>query len=290
MKAIISNPLFVIILLTCWWAAATPLYAQEVSPVLDQEPEEPTSGRTLRFDYGMTMGFYIANAGTANYYNGTGDNSVESILSMNYNYNRVRQDIGYDFQLHGLPLQMSYKPAVMLGFFGSLAFSPKASLMAEFNYAKLKAEDKFTLEIERVVFIEGDNIELYDIWGTEERLDLRFSFQYTFLSPSSYLHPFLETGLSITDTKMKENRIRIHSQTLSIRNPTNTYYQIRDYGIGFGGFATLGLKMEVNEQFALWAGYSANYSRINLGENEQFLLQHTVFLRFSLAGLASGTR
>jgi hypothetical protein len=48
--------------------------------------------------------------------------------------------------------------------------------------------------------------------------------------------------------------------------------------------------MEVNEQFALWAGYSANYSRINLGENEQFLLQHTVFLRFSLAGLASGTR
>lgn len=264
--------------------------AQDISPVLNDDPPEATSGRALRFDYGMTMGFYIAHAATANYYNGTGENSVESILSMSYNYNRVRQDIGYDFQLHGLPTEMSYKPAVMLGFFGSIGFSPKASLMAEFNYAKLKAQDKFTLEIERVVFIEGDNIELYDIWGTEERLDLRFSFQYTFLSKSSYLHPFLESGVSITDTKMKENRIRIHSQTLSIRNPSNTYYQVRDYGIGFGGFATLGLKMDVNESFALWAGYSANYSRINLGENDQFLLQHTIFLRFSLAGLAAGTR
>lgn len=277
-------------LLIAWWAVANPLSAQESSPILEEDPPGVNNGKTLRFDYGMTMGFYIANAGTANYYNGTGENSVESIINMDYNYNRIRADIGYDFQLHGLPMQMSYKPAVMLGFFGSLGFSPRAALMAEFNYAKLKAQDKFTLEIERVVFIEGDNIELYDIWGTEERLDLRFSFQYTFLSERSYLHPFLETGVSITDTKMKENRIRILSQTISIRNPSNTYYQIRDYGIGFGGFATLGLKMEVNDQFALWAGYSANYSRINLGGNDRFLLQHTAFLRFSLASLAGGSR
>ncbi|MEE4177702.1 MAG: hypothetical protein V2I46_09350 [Bacteroides sp.] len=290
MKAPVKPSSLWFFLIFLWGIASTPLAAQDISPALDEDPPEAANGRTLHFDYGMTMGFYIANAGTANYYNGTGENSVESIINMTYNYNRIRQDIGYDFQLHGLPMEMSYKPAVMLGFFGSIGFSPKASLMAEFNYAKLKAQDKFTLEIARVVFIEGDNIELYDIWGTEERLDLRFSFQYTFLSRSSYLHPFLETGVSITDTKMKENRIRVHSQTLSIRNPSNTYYQIRDYGIGFGGFATLGLKMDVNESFALWAGYSANYSRINLGENDKFLLQHTIFLRFSLAGLAAGAR
>ena len=272
------------------WIGATPLAAQETDAVQEEEAFPSSSQRTLRFDYGMTMGFYMANPGTANYYNGTGENSVESVINLSHNYNRIRQEIGYDFQLHGLPLQMTYKPAVMLGFFGSIGFSPRASLMAEFNYAKLKAQDKFTLEIERVVFIEGDNIELYDIWGTEERLDLRFSFQYVFLSRSSYLHPFFESGVSITDTKIKENRIRIHSQTFSIRNPTNTFYHIQDSGIGFGGFGTLGLKMDVNESFALWAGYSANYSRINLGENNRFLLQHTAFLRFSLAGLGSGPR
>lgn len=265
------------------------LHAQQTLPPLENEPP-PEAKRLLRFDYGMNLGFYRANAGTANYYNGTGEHSLESIINQTYNYNRIRQDIGYDFKLanNGLPMQMSYKPAVMLGFFGSLHFNQKVGLHAEFNYARLKAEDKFALEIERVVFVQGDNIELYDLWGTEERLDLRFSFQYTFISKNSYLHPFLETGLSITDTKVKENRIRVRSQTLAIRNPTSTYYQIRDYGIGFGGFGTLGLKMDVNDNFALWAGYSANYIRINLGENDRFLLQHTIFVRFSLAGLTSG--
>jgi hypothetical protein len=262
--------------------------AQEPNPPVGNQPLAEGK-RLLRFDYGMNMGFYIAHPGTANYYNGSGENSVErAIITNSFNYNRIRQDIGYDFELHGLPLQMSYKPAVMLGFFGTLNLNPKAGFLAEFNYAKLKAQDQFTLKIERVVFIEGDNIELYNIYGTEERLDLRFSFQYTFLSRKSYLHPFVETGLSITDTKVKENRVRVRSQTYAIRNPVSTFYQLRDYGIGFGGFGTIGLKMDVNENFALWAGYSANYIRINLGENENYLLQHTIFLRFSLAGLTSG--
>jgi len=248
-------------------------------------PERETQN-VLRFDYGMNIGFYMANPGTANYYNGSGEHSLErAIITNSFNYNRIRQEIGYDFQIHGLPSQMSYKPAMMLGFFGAMNFNPRAGIMAEFNYARLKAEDRFTLEIERVVFIEGDNIELYPIYGTEERLDLRFSFQYTFLSKSSYLHPFLETGVSITDTKVKENRVRVRSNTIAIQNPVSSFYQIRDYGIGFGGFATAGLKMDVNETFALWLGYSANYSQINLGENDKFLLQHTLFLRFSLAGL-----
>lgn len=256
---------------------------------LQNQVAEQESKNLLRFDYGMNMGFYMAHPGTANYYNGSSaEFSLErAIITNTYNYNRIRQDIGYDFEIHGLPTQMSYKPAMMLGFFGVMNFSPRAGIMAEFNYARLKAEDRFTLEIERVVFIEGDNIELYPIVGTEERLDLRFSFQYTFLSSNSYLHPFMETGLSITDTKLKANTARIRSGSYSIKYPMDNYFQMRDYGIGFGGFATAGLKMDVNENFALWLGYSANYSRINLGENDRFLLQHTLFLRFSLAALTA---
>ncbi len=102
------------------------LHAQQTLPPLENEPP-PEAKRLLRFDYGMNLGFYRANAGTANYYNGTGEHSLESIINQTYNYNRIRQDIGYDFKLanNGLPLQMSYKPAVMLGFFGSLHFNPK---------------------------------------------------------------------------------------------------------------------------------------------------------------------
>lgn len=272
--------------LLLWLLIALPIMGQQNISHPEAISQTTEKERVLRFDYGMNFGFYMANGATANYYNGTGQRSLEQVLSFSNNYNRIRNELGYDFSLHSLPMKMSYKPAVMLGFYGSINFNPRAGIMAEFNYARLKAEDRFSLEIERVVFIEGDNIELYPIYGTEERLDLRFSFQYTFLSKKSYLHPFFETGVSITDTKVKENRVRIHSQSFSLHIPQTGLIYERDYGIGFGGFATAGLKLDVNEQFALWLGYSANYSRINLGVNERFLLQHTLFLRLSLASLS----
>lgn len=269
-----------------WFLAALACMGQQPEGPAEINSHKQKEDRIIRFDYGMNFGFYMANGATANYYNGTGQRSLEQVLSFSNNYNRIRNELGYDFSLHSLPMKMSYKPAVMLGFFGSLNFNPRAGIMAEFNYARLKAEDRFSLEIERVVFIEGDNIELYPIYGTEERLDLRFSFQYTFLSKKSYLHPFFEAGVSITDTKVKENRVRIHSQSFSLHIPQTGLIYERDYGIGFGGFITAGLKLDVNEQFALWLGYSANYSRINLGVNEKFLLQHALFLRLSLASLS----
>lgn len=265
---------------------AQPSISSRSFSILQNPYSEREEKKPIRFDYGMNMGFYLAHPGTANYYNGSGGHSLErAIVSNNYVYNRIRQDIGYDFEIHGLPGKMSYKPAIMLGFFGALHFNAYAAIMAGFNYARLKAEDQFTLEIERVVFIEGDNIELYPIYGAEERLDLQLSFQYTLISKNSYLHPFIETGISITDTKVKENRVRIRSNVYSILNPESQFFLIRDYGIGFGGFATAGLKVDVNESVAIWLGYSANYSRINLGNNQKFLLQHSVFLRFSLANL-----
>jgi hypothetical protein len=242
-----------------------------------------------RLEYGMNLGFYLASPSTANYYNGSGANNLESALTRYHNYEAIRREIGYDFSLHGLPQNMSYRPSMMLGFFAAINLSRKAGFLAEFNYSKLRAEDQFTLLIDKFSNIEGDNIELYKIWGVEERNELRFSFRYTFVSRDGYIHPFIEAGTSITDTKVKENRVRVRSHTFSILNPSDLFFHQRDYGIGMGGFGSVGLKMDVNEQFALTLGYSANYSHINLGDNDTFGLQHTAYIRLNLNTLFSGT-
>lgn len=271
-------------LMACWVVllVAGPVHGQDLPP--DTLPSTPANPPPP-LEYGMNMGFYLAHPATANYYNGRGEYSLETALKNSNTYNAIWRDLGYDFSLHSLPTNMSYSPAIMLGFFGALNLSASWGILAEFNYARLKAEDQVALLVQRASYVEGDNIELYKIWGTEERIDLRLALQHTF-GPTTYgIRPFAETGVSITDTKVIENRARILSQTISLMNPRSNYLHLQDYGIGLGGFGALGLKIPVSDSFSLKAGYSATASRINLGNNDRILWQHTVFVRMNLNGL-----
>lgn len=257
--------------------------------------DEPREGG-IRLEYGLNLGSYFANSYTANYYNGSGQYSgvgnqgrVDQLLSKTaYNYPRLRQQIGYDFTLeeNGLPTAMRYSPAMMVGLFATIAFNPRVALLAESNFSRLRIQDQFTIRLERFSSIEGDNIERHSITGNEERVDIKLGLQFTFLSAASYVHPFIEAGGLFTDTKVKENNIRIAGSTLSLHVPgTGTYMPERDYGIGMGAFASAGIKMDVNEQFRFSIGYSTHYNNINLGKFDDYKWQHALFLRLNLNGV-----
>ena len=257
--------------------------------------DEPREGG-LRLEYGLNMGSYFANSYTANYYNGSGQYSsvgrqgrIDQLLSKSaYNYPRLREQIGYDFIFDetGLPTHMKYSPAMMVGLFATIAFSPRVALLAESNFTRLRIQDQFTIRLERPSNIEGDNIERHSISGSEERVDIKIGLQYTFLSAESYIHPFLEAGGLFTDTKVKNNNIRIAGSTLSLYVPgSGIYLPERDYGIGMGAFANAGIKMDVNEQFRFSVGYSIHYNNINLGTFNEYALQHALFVRLNLNGV-----
>lgn len=256
--------------------------------------------RGLRLDYGLNLGGYLANKNTANYYNGSGaytavgnQGTLAQILnpSNTFNYGRIRQDVGYDFTLHGLPMDMRYSPAMMLGLYAIFHLSSKMAIVAESNFTRLKAEDQFTLKLERFSNIEGDNIERYYISGTEERVDIRLGLQYTFVSEASAVHPFVEVGMTATDTKAKNNIVRIANQTYGIHFPgTSQYFPERDFGLGLGAHASIGLAMDVSEDFRFAFGYSAIYNKINLGNNNESGFQHSLFVRLSLSSLFSGAQ
>ncbi len=248
--------------------------------------------RAIRLDYGLNIGAYMAGKSTANYYNGSGlytgvgnQGTLERIIgpSNQHNYPRIRENIGYDYEIHGLPTAMQYSPAMMIGLFATLHLSQKMAIIAESNFVSLKTQDQFTIELARHSDIKGDNIERHSISGTEERIDIRIGLKYTFISERSYIHPFVETGFVATDTKAKSNTARIGNSTYNIYfSGTSQFVPERDFGMGIGAYATLGIVMNVSDNFSFDIGFSSHYNKINLGNNDDFGLQHSLFVRLNL--------
>ena len=270
----------VLVLFLTGWPAGKAV-SGPIAEDLALPPEE--EGPTLVISYGLNVGAYFAHKGTANYYNGSGRNSLEEAINRRHNYNRIRESLDHDFELHQLPADMAYSPAIMVGIFGGLHFTERTALYGSANYTRLSAKDQFTIEIERPSFIEGDNIKSYSVYGKEERSEIMIGLRHTYNAPQSYLHPYFELGGSMTDTRIRQNNIRIEGSTYSIRRPTDTYYNVRDDGIGFGAWAGGGVRMDVGESYAFDLGFNSNYARINLGEHNNYRLQFTLFVRLYLS-------
>ncbi len=251
----------------------------------------------LRWIYGISFGGYFAHPSTANYYNGSGDYSdgehtVEAALNRYYNRDRLIanvEDIIETFEVGELPRNMRYDPGLLVGFFGGIAFSRSFAVLGEFNYTQLKAADKFTLITDKYTSTSEPYRLLSDIYGTEERIELRLGFQYTLVT-SSYIHPFIESGLNITDTKINENRVIISGMQFNIREIRSEIYGIRDYGLGFGIYTGGGVHFEVSESFSFRLGGSVSLSQINLGLNSEIEPQYNLYLRLNLHEMLRGSQ
>jgi hypothetical protein len=286
-----------------WLAAACYALAQERINQPDTLPGVSVYGdtaeRAIRLDYGLNIGAYMGDKSTANYYNGSGQytgvgnqGTLERIIgpSNNLNYPRIRQDLGYDYEIHDLPTAMRYNPAMMVGLFATLHLGERMAVIVESNFVSLKTQDQFTIELARHSDIEGDNIERHAISGTEERIDIRIGLKYTFVSKRSYVHPFVETGFIATDTKAKSNTARIGNSTYNIYfSGTSQYVPERDFGMGVGAYATMGAALNVSDNFSFDIGFSSHYNKINLGRFDDFGLQYSLFVRLKLNELLSRT-
>ncbi len=269
-------------------AVCFPLGTISAQNMTDNSGEQDEEAPTLVISYGLNAGAYFAHKGTANYYSGSGRHNLKEAINRRHTYNRIRESLNYDFELHQLPSDMAYSPAIMVGIFGGLHFNDRTALFASTNYTRLTARDQFTLELERPSFIEGDNIKSYTVYGKEERSEIMAGIRHTYYSPGSYLHPYVEMGGSMTATRIRQNNIRIEGSSYSIRKPVDTYYDVRDDGIGFGAYGGGGFRMDVGESYAFDLGFNSNYTRINLGDNSNYDLQFTFFVRLYLSYGPSG--
>lgn len=237
-----------------------------------------------RWIWGLGIGGYFANSSTASYYNGSGEHNLETALNRQYNRDRLISlvnEIIETFEVGELPQNMRYDPSMMVGFFGGYYFSQNFGVIGAFNYTRLNVSDRFTLITDKFTGTSEPYRLLSNIYATEERIDLRLGFQYTRFG-EGYLHPFMESGISITDTKIIENRATISNIDINIREIRTQIYEIRDYGMGFGIYTAAGLHMEISDQFSFRAGVSASFSQINVGDNRDIRPQYTLFVRLNL--------
>ncbi len=254
-------------------------YAQRPFYQMSEDEEEL---RSIRYTYGLNTGAYFANDGTANYYNGTGRHCLESAINRQHSYNRIRESLGYDFELHALPQDMGYSPAMLVGVFGTIFIGNRTAIHGEFNYVRLEARDYFSLELDRPSFIEGDNVYLFPLRGSEERSEIRLGLQHTAELSGSSAHPFFEGGMSFINTGVRENTARIEGRSYSIRNLSDAYYDFRDDGIGYGGYATIGVRMDIGDAYAMALGANSSFVNLNLGDNDAFYLNYSIFARLFL--------
>ena len=248
--------------------------------------DDPDRG-ALRYSYGINLGGYFPNPATANYYNGSGRNNLEAAIMRQHTYNRIRESLGYDFELPGepheyLPQNMRYNASMLVGVFGNLHFN-RISLLFDFNYASLRIQDQFML---RVLTGEpgliGHDIRRYNIEGTEERMDIKVGLQRLFPLEDRLVHPYMEAGVNMINTRVKGNRVQIAGASYSILNLTDARYGFRDDGISFGVYGGGGLSMDVGDSYAVVLGGIANYARINLGDYDSYNLHFSVFIRLFL--------
>lgn len=276
----------------------TPGFSGSRWPVTRTSPGD-TNTMNSGFSFGFNMGAYFASPYQANFYNGNPGNvdSIGLIFSNYYYTQEIRQALNDTFRLLELPQKMSYQPALQFGFYVKYSFSKQLGAFAQFNYAKLKANDVFTMGIgPDPSYLTFDEIRTYPIWGTEERIYIDLGVSKTF-ETSKTVQVFLEGGLNINNTRVKEHKINIESLEYSLINiygnspyVPNTQmqtYETRLGGLGIGVFATTGLRFVFNDKVSLDPGVSLYWSQANLEGYQAYRPQYSVFVRLCYHSLSS---
>jgi hypothetical protein len=238
------------------------------------------------FYFGVNLGFYFANRYTAQYYNGSSVNKVDSVIKYLPNYTAIKQALGDTFYFNPneeLPSKMKYSPAFLFGLYAKYNFK-NSGIFMQFNFSKLRANDVFTIYYYDPL---NPSIPIYKqevIWGGEQRTSIDVGYSYTFSSKSNF-KPFIQFGANLTNTKFLENKIKIEGLEYSIANYYYTYYNIERGGIGFGGFAGGGINMIFGNAISVMPTLNIYYIQAKMGNLNKSRLNYTFSVTAILNGL-----
>ena len=243
------------------------------------------------FYFGLNIGALWANKYQANFYNGASGN-VDSIglVFNNYYYREdIRRELNDTFRLLELPTEMRYKATYQIGFYIRYNFVRNSGIFIQFNYAKLEAKDFFTMGIGGTPqYLTFDNIQLFPIWGKEERIYIDIGGSQTF-PLDKVLGLYMEAGLNINNTRVLENKIAIGSLEYSLINiyGTTPYipntqmqtYQVHLGGLGIGAFLSAGLRANFDKNISLDLGGTFHWNNANLEGYERYRPHAGAYLR-----------
>lgn len=253
-------------------------------------------------EYGGIAGFYIPGNGSAGFYSGKpeNENNANYILRNKFWYDEIYKLVGaYDTVfIREYPDRMRYNPAFSFGLFVKYSINCRTGFYLQFHYAKLTAKDIISFEVDPPVdYLAEPDIRLYPVIGIEERNMVDLGFNYAF-GNNPVARFMLGGGINMNNTLVKESVLRIEDKPfnmINIYSNGQTYipgaalqsYQIRQGGIGFGIFGTLGGRFEFSPAIAIEPGIAVYYKKINLEAYNGFYPQFNLFLKLCFRDLVS---
>jgi len=266
-----------------------PLYAQNP----ENESETVFSADGKGWVFGLNVGVYYASKNTAPYYNGNtkNENNINYVMSNYYWY----QEIFYALRAHdsilvsGLPENMHYKLALQPGLYAQYCFNPTWSLVFEFTYMKLKAEDAIVFEVDPKPYATEPDLRLYPIRGAEERIYADIGLKRSFPKDDN-LSYFIISGINVNSTQVKKSSIYIEEKEYSIINTygnnayvpngNNQSFSVYQGGIGVGMHIGGGASLTFGNGMVLEPGIKAHWLMVNLNQYKNMNPGIGAYVRF----------
>ena len=257
-------------------------------------------------EYGVVAGIYIPSGATADFYSGKdeNENNVKYVFTNKYRYDEIWQLLGANdtFFIREFPEKMRYTPAFGFGLFVKYDPDCRTGIYLQFSYAKLRAKDVVTIEVDPPEYLTEPDIRLCPISGTEERnmVDLGFTRSFGHSKTARFT---IGGGINMNNSLVKEHVIRIEDK-LGMNNKSynlvNVYgsnqyvpggtqqaYDIRQGGIGFGIFGTVGARLEFSPAIAIEPGFTVYYKQIKIDPANGFTPHFNFFVKLCFRDLIS---
>ncbi len=293
-----------ICLFICVFLGFLPLLGQ-VQEVISYEDKYANTG----LEGSINVGMFYADKNTANFYNGanTGDgmNSADRIINNEYHLNDINATLernGYRYLLikgyyeTEYPAQMTYKISMSAGIGVRYWFTSKWAVSIGANFAKGQASDVFLIHNTNPDLPPSNKENQYvkgRIIGEDTRshLDLGIESKH---SVSENIFVLLGGGMSLNNTIVKYNEIKIYNLTLDIKykgpneyvpNGTKPQYDFRQGGIGYGAYLSPGLEFVFLDNVSVDIIAHTYYTNIHLQNYENWGIHFMPHIRFNLSRL-----
>lgn len=215
---------------TCTLLLATLLLS---APVLAQDAEDDIWDMPERsgFVFGLNLGGYFANKGSAVFYNGTAAYdindaaaqlfTIEERLFLNeltvQNVSNLINAEAYTIPFDSPPMNMRYNPSLVVGFHVGYRFNNENGIFLDANFTSLTASDQFTL----VTNLQPDpsqgtsDIRLYSIIGQEDRMNINLGYRAGIVINET-MNWYFEGGGSFLATRVNENFLEIEGSNFDL--------------------------------------------------------------------------
>lgn len=268
-----------------------------------QDNEYSDSARCFErrgLEYGVNAGFYFAGKETADFYSGKpeNENNVNYVFNNEYWNDEIYLLLGAadTFFVREYPQNMKYEPSFSFGLFAKYDLNCRTGIYLQFTYAKLQAKDVVTIEVDPKDYLTEPDIRLCPIVGTEERNLLDLGINHAF-GNNKIARILLGGGINMNNTLVKEHVLVIEDKPYNLVNQylNNSYvpggnqqsYEVRQGGIGFGIFGTVGARFEFSPAIAIEPGFAFYYKHIAIEPNSGFTPHMSFYLKLCFRDLVS---